>query len=174
MEHNADGTRVRVFKVDDRVRTIEYQPRRGDVIFVRGMEVGVRFHDDLGTISSQHPDNLVLKRRVDIDYTEELKSRIEGLPKGDWNWPGAKNDRYQLQVGLGRVGNHHPFSFRSELELQTMAVLACGHEETCKAHMYKLMSRGFICRGWLNARIKRKEKRRIRKESKRKEEDTRE
>lgn len=172
MEFNVDGTRVRVFKVDDLVRTREREPRWGDVIFVRAMEVGVCFQD--GTISSQHPDNLALMRRVDIDYTEELKSRIEGLPKGDWNWPGAENDRYRLQVGLGRAGTRHPFRFRSEVELQTMAVLACGHEETCKAHMYKLMSMGLIRRGWLNVRIKRKEKRRIRKESKRKEEDTRE
>ena len=73
---------------------------------------------------------------------ELLHSMTKALPQGDWSWPGADAVCRWLQAAALRMARSRG-TYLSDLHFKTMAVLGCGHEETCKAHMWLLRSYGY-------------------------------
>jgi len=82
-------------------------------------------------------------RAYDTRYSDAVTARRKAMLQGDWDWPGAVSVSRNLQDAALKIARS-PYGHSCDLHLQTMAVLGCGHEETCKAHQMLLQSYGYI------------------------------
>lgn len=65
------------------------------------------------------------------------------LPHGDGTWPGYDAVYDKISRAADKMSRAR-YILRSEIHVQTMAILGCGHEETMKAHVHWLMTYGWI------------------------------
>lgn len=63
-----------------------------------------------------------------------VERRLAELPRGNWNWPGADHVHAKLKKAAEYLANGK-YTHLNVDHIETMAVLGCGHEETCKAWM---------------------------------------
>lgn len=77
---------------------------------------------------------------INSKYQDEVNSIRRSLPNGNWDWPGADSVCARLQAIAHRLAFN---GILSSLHIKTMAVLGCGHEETCKGHLLYLAHRGY-------------------------------
>jgi hypothetical protein len=72
---------------------------------------------------------------------ETLRTMTRELPQGDWSWD-THGTSARLQKAAHKIAAS-PSCYLSDLHMQTMAVLGCGHEETCKAHLLLMVQYGY-------------------------------
>lgn len=65
------------------------------------------------------------------------------LPRGDGEWPGYDVVYRRLQRAAYKMADE-PYMRPSDEHVRLMAIMGCGHEETMKAEMHRLMGRGYI------------------------------
>lgn len=65
------------------------------------------------------------------------------LPRGDGEWPGFDAVYHRLQRAAHEMASE-PYMHLSDEHVRLMAIMGCGHEETMKAEMHRLMGRGYI------------------------------
>ena len=65
------------------------------------------------------------------------------LPRGNGDWPGFDVVYYRLKCAAHKMANE-PYMHLGDEHVRLMAIIGCGHEETMKAEMHRLMGRGYI------------------------------
>ena len=65
------------------------------------------------------------------------------LPRGNGEWPGFDVVYHRLQRAAHEMADE-PYIYLSDEHVGLMAIMGCGHEETMKAEMHRLMGRGYI------------------------------
>lgn len=65
------------------------------------------------------------------------------LPRGDGEWPGFDVVYYRLKCAAHKIVDA-PGMYLSDEHIRLMAIMGCGHEETMKAEMHRLIGRGYI------------------------------
>ena len=65
------------------------------------------------------------------------------LPRGNGDWPGFDVVYYRLKCAAHKMADE-PYMYLSDEHVRLMAIMGCGHEETMKAEMHRLIGRGYI------------------------------
>lgn len=65
------------------------------------------------------------------------------LPRGNGDWPGFDVVYYRLKCAAHKMADE-PHMYLSDEHVRLMAIMGCGHEETMKAEMHRLIGRGYI------------------------------
>ncbi len=65
------------------------------------------------------------------------------LPRGNGDWSGFDVVYYRLKCAAHKMADE-PYMHLSNEHVRLMAIMGCGHEETMKAEMHRLMGRGYI------------------------------
>jgi hypothetical protein len=65
------------------------------------------------------------------------------LLRGDGEWPGFDVVYYRLKCAAHKMAEE-PHMLLSDEHVRLMAIMGCGHEETMKAEMHRLIGRGYI------------------------------
>jgi len=65
------------------------------------------------------------------------------LPRGNGDWPGFDVVYYRLKCAAHKMAGE-PHMCLSDEHVRLMAIMGCGHEETMKAEMHRLIGRGYI------------------------------
>ncbi len=87
---------------------------------------------------------LALRRRGRCTPVESPVDTVrKTLPKGDGNWPGYDVVCARLQAAAHKIAQER-YLYLSDEHVTLMAIMGCGHEETMKAEVHRLIGRGFI------------------------------
>lgn len=65
------------------------------------------------------------------------------LPRGDGAWQGFDSVYDRLQRAAHKMASEK-YMRGSDEHVTLMAILGCGHEETMKAEMHRLIGRGYV------------------------------